>query len=261
MWPQIDVWFFELDSFTVMRALAIIAGIGTFWWQWKDDAQLGVERWPAALYVLGMTAMAAVAGTKLWELLRLELFTDHAIDSLRFSQASPWYFAGFTATFAGAAAALWLVRVPIAKGFDLLAPGVAAGHGLQRVGCFLAGDGCYGIETSLPWGMAFPDGTVPINIPVHPTMLYEAVLMIPLFAVLWLRRGRWPAGVSFSICLIATGSLAFLLHFIQLAPPVMLGMTETQLFSMLLVPLGGFTLYFTLADSGSVFGARSIGGS
>jgi len=103
-----------------------------------------------------------------------------------------------------------------------------------------------GRATELPWGMAFPNGSVPIDIPVHPTMLYEAVLMAFLFVYLWRKRGAWPAGVSFAICLVVVGTSIFLIHYIHLAPKVAWGLTEAQLFSLLLVPFGGWMLMKTL---------------
>src|ERR1035441_7030946 len=58
---------------------------------------------------------------------------------------------------------------------DLAAPAAAVGHGIGRFGCFLSGDGCYGIATKLPWGMSFPHGIDPTPpfVRVHPTPLYE----------------------------------------------------------------------------------------
>ena len=59
-----------------------------------------------------------------------------------------------------------------------------------------------------------------------------------LFVFLWSRRGSWPAGVSFALCVVAVGGTIFLIHFVHLAPKVVLGLTEAQLFSLFLVPFG-----------------------
>ena len=45
----------------------------------------------------------------------------------------------------------WLIMA------DLIAPFIALGHGIGRIGCLLVGDD-YGIPTSLPWGISFPNG-------------------------------------------------------------------------------------------------------
>jgi phosphatidylglycerol:prolipoprotein diacylglycerol transferase len=94
------------------------------------------------------------------------------------------------------------------RSFDVLVLGIALTQGIGRVGCHLAGC-CYGRETSLPWGVAFPEGSIAhytlvatgalaptaTHTPtLHPTQLYEAVATLALGAVLfaWSRR-RSPA--------------------------------------------------------------------
>ena len=54
---------------------------------------------------------------------------------------------------------------------------LALGYAIGRVGCQLSGDGDYGIESDLPWAMAYPDGTVPTTEEVHPTPIYETLAM------------------------------------------------------------------------------------
>ena len=56
-----------------------------------------------------------------------------------------------------------------ARMFDTMAPGLALGYAIGRVGCQLSGDGDYGSATDLPWGMAYPEGTVKTTEEVHPT--------------------------------------------------------------------------------------------
>src|SRR5215212_5677907 len=90
--------------------------------------------------------------------------------------------------------AVWYIRrigLPLWTTCDVFAPGIALGHVVGRFGCFFAGC-CYGKPTSLPWGITFTDpftainvGT-PLNVPLHPTQLYEAgaealILLILLF--------------------------------------------------------------------------------
>jgi phosphatidylglycerol:prolipoprotein diacylglycerol transferase len=62
---------------------------------------------------------------------------------------------------------------------DVFAPGIALGHVVGRLGCLFAGC-CFGKPTDVPWAITFTDtfantnvGT-PLNVPLHPTQLYEA---------------------------------------------------------------------------------------
>jgi phosphatidylglycerol:prolipoprotein diacylglycerol transferase len=121
--------------------------------------------------------------------------------------------------FAGGAGAillyLWWKRHPILPIGDLIAPPLAAGYALGRAGCFLVGDD-YGLPTTLPWGVRFPQGSPPttarvlreefgVAVPadvtpetvlaVHPTQLYEVALATVIFVLLWkLGRRRRPTG-------------------------------------------------------------------
>ena len=59
---------------------------------------------------------------------------------------------------------------------DVAAVPLAIGYAIGRVGCQLSGDGDYGRAWDGPWAMAYPDGTVPTDTPVHPTPIYETLL-------------------------------------------------------------------------------------
>jgi phosphatidylglycerol:prolipoprotein diacylglycerol transferase len=111
---------------------------------------------------------------------------------------------------AGGAVACWLAlrrrRAPLLQATDAAAPILALGWVFGRLGCFLAGDGDYGPPTDLPWGMAFPNGIVPTTARVHPTPLYEAAMMLAVFALLWrLRLRPWRPGRLFAAYLALQG--------------------------------------------------------
>ena len=67
------------------------------------------------------------------------------------------------------------------------APALAIGYAVGRLGCQLAGDGDYGIPSDLPWAMSYPDGTVPTTDRVHPTPIYEFLVMSAVTWWLWSR--------------------------------------------------------------------------
>ena len=70
---------------------------------------------------------------------------------------------------------------------DTVAPGVALGHALGRLGCFFAGS-CYGSPTDVPWAVIYSDPNSLardiIGVPVHPTQLYSAAFLTLLSAIL-----------------------------------------------------------------------------
>jgi phosphatidylglycerol:prolipoprotein diacylglycerol transferase len=122
--------------------------------------------------------------------------------------------------------------------FDAASVPLAIGYAVGRVGCQVSGDGDYGIESDLPWAMAYPDGTIPTTDEVHPTPVYETVAMGIGAVVLWHLRDRVAPGVLFGLYLILAGGERFLVEFIRRNDTVVAGLTQPQLISLVLLALG-----------------------
>lgn len=122
---------------------------------------------------------------------------------------------------------------------DILAPALALGYAIGRVGCLLAGDGDYGKPSNLPWAMAFPDGIVPTTVPVHPTPIYEFLMMTAVFIFLWaMRKKVRNDGIIFGLYLALAGTERFLIEFLRINPVVALNLTAAQIISVILAALG-----------------------
>ncbi|MFQ5667385.1 MAG: prolipoprotein diacylglyceryl transferase [Candidatus Binatia bacterium] len=135
----------------------------------------------------------------------------------------------------------WLVAV------DCMAPGLALGHGIGRIGCQLAGDGDWGRPTTLPWGMAYPNAIIgwhyPPGVRVHPAPLYELFAYAMIFAFLWsIRKRRHPAGTLFWLYLLLAPGARFLIEFVRINPRILTGLTEAQLMSLALMAIGAWKL-------------------
>ena len=130
-------------------------------------------------------------------------------------------------------------------GWDLLdtaAAPIAIGYTVGRIGCQVSGDGDYGVESDLPWAMAYPEGTVPTNETVHPTPVYDTLTMGLATLVLWHLRDRFAPGVLFGLYLIIAGAQRFLIELIRRNESVVGGLTLAQLFSLALLALGSALL-------------------
>ena len=122
---------------------------------------------------------------------------------------------------------------------DLCAVPLAVGYGIGRIGCQLSGDGDYGKPWDGPWAMAYPHGTVPTDVTVHPTPIYETLAMgvarpaavararpgAPRRAVRPLPRRRRASSASWSSSSAATTH-------------VLLGLTAPQLESLAMTVAG-----------------------
>jgi phosphatidylglycerol:prolipoprotein diacylglycerol transferase len=155
--------------------------------------------------LIAIPCLAGIVGAKLYHVLESPAdFLAHPLDQL----ISPYGFAWFGGLLAGFAAFVWVGRrqkIPLLTLLDAGSPAAALGYGIGRIGCFLSGDGDYGIPTSLPWGMSFPNGLVPTTQRVHPTPIYE--LIVACFIAWWLwKMGARQATSSSTSTSVATNA-------------------------------------------------------
>ena len=78
-------------------------------------------------------------------------------------------------------------NISIANATDTMTPSLALGLAIGRAGCFFNGC-CFGKTCDLPWGMSFPEGSMPHYIygsaTLHPTQLYAVIYNLLIFAIL-----------------------------------------------------------------------------
>jgi phosphatidylglycerol:prolipoprotein diacylglycerol transferase len=121
---------------------------------------------------------------------------------------------------------------------DIAGVGLPIGYAIGRIGCQISGDGDYGQPSDVAWAMPYPDGTVPTTEEVHPTPIYETMIMGTLGFVLWQLRDAVRPGGLFVLYLIFGGLERFFIEFLRRNEDAALGMTAAQLESLLLVAAG-----------------------
>jgi phosphatidylglycerol:prolipoprotein diacylglycerol transferase len=226
--------------------------------------------------IIGITGLSGLAGSRLY----------HLLESPRefFADPLPQLFSTMGFAFVGAIIGGFIALVLLAKRFrmspllmlDAASPAAAIGYGIGRIGCMLSGDGDYGIATNLPWGVAFNPiqpgslklgflqvdhgaivpsygrdvGGLPLDeiVRVHPTPIYEFLVAIVIFYVLWrlgerVIKKRAPDGIVFAAYLVLTGSARFVVEMIRINPRSFFGMTNAQAASVVSV-LAGIALFF-----------------
>lgn len=173
-------------------------------------------------------ALAGLIGAKLWMVaqnIQLYLRQPAELFTLSTLQSGGVFFGGL---LGAVAVAWWTIRskkLPIWPTLDAFAPGIALGHAIGRIGCFAAGC-CWGEACQRSWAVTFRNRDaseltgVPLDIPLHPTQLYEAASQLVLFALLWViynRRmeGRLAAGQVFAIYLAGTAAARFVVDFFR----------------------------------------------
>ena len=118
---------------------------------------------------------------------------------------------------------------------DLVAPYLALGHGIGRIGCFLVGDD-YGTPSNLPWACTFPRGLPPTDTPVHPTQIYEMVAYFSVFIYLrYIKRNQKFTGELMFEYLFLVGFFRFMVEFIRNNPQYLIGLTGAQYISIIMM--------------------------
>jgi len=212
-----------------------------------------------AFLIIGIAGLAGIVGARLYHVLEspAEFFADPWPQLVsRFGFA---WFGGFLGGFAALLILARRERIPTLTFLDACSPAACVGYAIGRIGCFLSGDGDYGIPTNLPWGMSFPNGVVPTTERVHPTPLYELFVWMLIAYVLWrlgdrFVRERKAGGQVFCGYLILTGVARFLVEMIRLNPRSFFGMSNAQTASVASVLLGLLLFYFFLPKEAAAVG-------
>ena len=210
--------------------------------------------------------IGGVIGAKLWYVV---LTKD---PGALFSRGGLVWYGGFLGGVVAVLANGWRLGVPARWTIQITAPALAAAYAIGRVGCFLVGDD-YGGPTDLPWGVAFPQGLPPstagnlaafgVSVPagvdpstvlaVHPTQLYETLLMFLAFTVLWkLRLKDWGTGALLGVYLMMAGVERFLVEILRAKDDrFFAGFTAAQLTSVAILVVGAM-LFVRLRGAGQV---------
>jgi phosphatidylglycerol:prolipoprotein diacylglycerol transferase len=206
-----------------------------------------------------MAIIFGIIGSKLFHLFEnWDAFIQDPV-GMAFSPGGLTFYGGLIL----ATLAIWIYtrrkKIPFLVIADATSPSLILAYGIGRIGCHLAGDGDYGIPTSLPWGTDysngtvppsvmfrgtdiakhFPNGIVPDNTPLQPTPIYEFLAAVLIFYFLWwLRKKDWSDGKLFMAYLVFAGVERFLVEMIRLNPRLLFNLSEAQLISVVMIVAG-----------------------
>jgi phosphatidylglycerol---prolipoprotein diacylglyceryl transferase len=262
MYPEL----FKIGPFTVY-SYGLMLGIAFIVASWiltkeverkKLDPNIGTE-------ITLLAIIFGIIGAKLLDL--IENWNAFLSDpfGMAFSPGGLTFYGGLILAIIAIIIYIRRKKIPFLVIADAASPSLILAYGIGRIGCQLAGDGDYGIPTNLPWGTNFSRGTVkpsvifsdpsllrhfpwiakafpngvPDNTPLHPAPVYEFLLAVIIFFILWkFRKSDWMDGKLFMLYLVLAGIERFSIEFIRLNPRILFDFSEAQLISIVMIISG-----------------------
>jgi phosphatidylglycerol:prolipoprotein diacylglycerol transferase len=229
----------------VLVALGALVGL------WIFRRELQRSRLPESAVDSAVAGiLGGMAGAKLLWVFE-HLGEEPTLDLILSRGGMSWFGGLAGGVLAGLAVMQWK-RFPKMAVLAAAAPGLAVGHLIGRIGCFLVGDD-YGRPSNLPWAVAFPEGLPPTSVRVHPTQLYEAAALVPvaLFLVRLRSRGASDRVVLGTYFLLA-GALRFAIEFIRINERVVGNLSVAHLASLAIALAGAVMLVTARRGTASV---------
>jgi phosphatidylglycerol:prolipoprotein diacylglycerol transferase len=252
MFPELfRIGNFPINTYGVFLALAFLCAILIAVKLAARDGLPKEKIYDLSLWML----LASLIGSKVLMFFTEPEYRDHPLQliSLDFLRSGGVFYGGLIGAVLTGYFLMKRYKLPWWKTADACAPGIAVGNFFGRLGCFSAGC-CWGKPTTLPWGVKFTElgheiTGVPIDVPLHPTQLYESFSMfIVFFFLLWLHKHKRFSGQVILLYALLYSIIRFLIEFLRDDPrgdvfglTTRTGLSTSQLISIV-VGLGALVL-------------------
>jgi phosphatidylglycerol:prolipoprotein diacylglycerol transferase len=234
-------------SFGLFVTLGFIAGIALAYRLAKRDGLPAEGIVDASVWIL----LGSIAGARLFfVLLNWTTFNGHWIEALSTWRGGMTFHGGLVGGVLTGAVYAWRKRLPFWALADAVAPGLALGYAVGRIGCLLNGC-CYGGPTNLPWAMVFRDtdhgGFTP---PSHPVQIYASLINLGICGLLIaIYRRRVVTGQVLVSYLVLYSLYRFGVEFLRkgfTAQEMAFGLTQAQVASLAVAAAGTAALIVML---------------
>ncbi|MFQ6091775.1 MAG: prolipoprotein diacylglyceryl transferase [bacterium] len=224
----VEIGPLAIRSYGLMLALSFFLGILQARWRAQ---RAGID--PQKMMDLAVVViLASIIGSRgLYVVFHLDEFSAHPLDIINPFQSSGEVGIQGLTMYGGVILAfllsLWFLRrhrLPTWKVVDVVAPSIALGVFLTRIGCFLNGC-CFGKPSSLPWCVVFPEESAAgyfatrdfyPDTCLHPTQLYSSLYGLAIFGLLLvLERYKKFDGFTFWLFILLYAVARFSVDFVR----------------------------------------------
>jgi phosphatidylglycerol:prolipoprotein diacylglycerol transferase len=226
----------KIHWYGIMIALGLYAGIQV---ALRDSPRRGITR-DQLMNVALLAAILGIAGGRLYYVVQNNpsFYLHNPAQIIAVWQGG---MAFFGAIFGGALAmaiSAWRWHIPFWSLCDVGALGLTIGQTIGRIGNIINGD-IVGYRTN-GWGFEYtnPQTFGPLNTPVQPASLYELLISLALFILLWsLRKRIHPEGMLAMLYLVLYSVSQFFIFFVRDNIVILGGLKQAQVTALVLIVL------------------------
>jgi len=175
-----------LHTYGVLLAAAYLTGM---WVVVRSAGEAGADVDQVLDWMFWGIVGAILGARLLYVVVNLHHYAAHPIEIVQVWKGGLVFYGGVFGGFVAAMLYLLPRHLPAWQWADFVAPALALGQGVGRMGCLAAGC-CYGKPTGVPWAIHFhnPASLAPLDVGLHPTQIYDSLCGVAIFAVLWAFR-------------------------------------------------------------------------
>ena len=226
----------KIHWYGIMIAIGLYFGIQV---ALRDSARRGINS-DQLMNVALLAAVLGIAGGRLYYVVQNNpsFYVHHPAEIIAVWQGGMAFFGAMFGGALAVAISAWRWRIPFWSLLDVGALGMTIGQAIGRVGNIINGD-IVGYKTN-GWGFEYtnPNTFGPLNVPVQPASLYELLISLALFLLLWNLRTRiHPEGMLAMIYIVLYSVSQFFIFFVRDNIVILGGLKQAQVTSLVVIAL------------------------
>jgi phosphatidylglycerol:prolipoprotein diacylglycerol transferase len=226
----------KIHWYGIMIAIGLYVGIQV---ALRDATRRGINK-DQLMNVALLAAVLGIAGGRLYYVVQNNpsFYLHHPAEIIAVWQGGMAFFGAMFGGTVAVAISAWRWRLPFWSLLDIGALGMTIGQAIGRVGNIINGD-IVGYKTN-GWGFEYtnPHTFATPNVPVQPASLYELLISLALFLLLWNLRTRvHPEGMLAMIYVVLYSVSQFFIFFVRDNIVILGGLKQAQVTSLVLIAL------------------------
>ncbi len=226
----------KIHWYGIMIAIGLYAGIQV---GLREATRRGINR-DQLMNVALLAAVLGIVGGRLYYVVQNNpsFYVHHPTEIIAVWQGGMAFFGAMFGGLVAVAISSWRWHIPFWDLLDVGAIGMTIGQTIGRIGNIINGD-IVGYKTN-GWGFEYtnPNTFGPLNVPVQPASLYELLISLALFVLLWNLRTRvHPAGMLAMIYIVLYGVSQFFIFFLRDNIVILGGLKQAQVTSLVVIAL------------------------